>query len=179
MQCANKYSSPLGNILIAADDSGVIGLWFEGQKNFADKLEPTHSLKKTPILLQAAEWLDIYFSGKNPDFTPPLNIIGRNFQKRVWNLLLKVPYGQTTTYGAIAKDLEIKTARPVGVALAHNPISLIIPCHRVIGSDGSLMGYSGGIEKKRWLLETEQLGLKKASRLSRGVRSKQITSNQK
>ncbi len=156
MQYTNKYESPLGNILLAADDEGLTGLWFEGQKYFAEKLEPVHSLEKTPILSQAAEWLDIYFSGKNPDFTPPLHIMGRNFQRRAWNLLLKIPYGQTTTYGALAKDLEIKTARPVGVALAHNPILIIIPCHRVIGSDGSLTGYSAGIFRKEKLLALEK-----------------------
>ena len=142
-------------MLIAADEEGLTGLWFEGQKYFALNLEPIHSLRKTPILSQAAEWLDIYFSGKNPDFTPPIHMIGRNFQRRVWTLLLKIPYGQTTTYGKLAQALGIKTARPVGVALAHNPILIVVPCHRVIGADGSFTGYSASIYRKEKLLSME------------------------
>lgn len=156
MQYTQKYKSPLGNILLAADEQGLTGLWFEGQKHFAEKLDEENQRKKTPILEQAIHWLDVYFSGKNPDFTPPLHMLGRNFQQRVWNLLLKIPYGQTKTYGEIAHALEIKTARPVGVAVAHNGISIIIPCHRVIGADGSLTGYSAGIDVKEKLLALEK-----------------------
>ena len=117
--------------------------------------------EETPILAQTRRWLNLYFSGSVPDFTPPLHPIGSDFRQEVWALLLQIPYGQTTTYGALAKQLaEINggkhvSAQAVGGAVGHNPVSIIVPCHRVVGSDGSLTGYAGGIEKKIRLLTLE------------------------
>ena len=157
------YSSELGDILLAADEIGLTGLWFFGQSYFADTL-PTE--QTTPIVTQAREWLDEYFSGKEPDFTPTLHPIGSPFRQAVWKLLLQIPYGQTTTYGEIARQLEKLQNRPhmsaqaVGGAVGHNGISIIIPCHRVVGTKGSLTGYAGGLDKKMALLELEHANRK-------------------
>lgn len=162
MQYISKYDSPFGEILIAADDKGLTGLWFIGQKYFADTLEDENEEKETPVLSDAAHWLDIYFSGEEPDFTPSLNPHGTDFRMAVWRALLEIPYGQTTTYGMLAKKtasrlgLDSMSAQAVGGAVGHNPISIIIPCHRVLGSDGSLTGYAGGIDRKKALLTLEQ-----------------------
>ena len=156
------YDSPLGRILIAADEIGLIGLWFEGQKYYADHLSPEHLEKETAILNEAVRWLDIYFNGKEPSFMPPLHPIGSPFQQKVWEILLKVPYGKTITYGDISKELaknrglERMSEQAVGGAVGHNKISIIIPCHRVVGTNGCLTGYAAGIEKKIKLLESEK-----------------------
>ena len=99
------YESPLGGVLLAADEVGLTGLWFDGEKYFADTLDPEHKAQETPILREAKRWLDVYFRGQEPDFTPPLHPIGSPFRQEVWALLLQIPYGQTTTYGALAKQL--------------------------------------------------------------------------
>ena len=156
------YESPLGGVLLAADEIGLTGLWFDGQKNFARGLPADRVERETPALLEAKRWLDIYFSGKEPDFTPPLHPIGSAFRQSVWEILLQIPYGKTTTYGEIARQLSEKMglsrmcAQAVGGAVGHNEISIIIPCHRVVGTNGSLTGYAGGIDKKGKLLELEQ-----------------------
>lgn len=161
MQYIDHYHSPLGDMLLAADDAGLTGLWFQGQKYFARTLEQPHKEKKLPVFAEAKRWLDIYFSGKEPDFTVPLHPLGTEFQKQVWDILRTIPYGQTMSYGEIAeriaaeRGLSRMSAQAVGNAVGHNPVSLIIPCHRVVGSDGSLTGYAGGTEKKRKLLELE------------------------
>lgn len=155
------YDSPLGGILLAADESGLTGLWFDGQKYFANGLSHDQIKKSSPILSDTIRWLDIYFSGKEPDFIPPLHLIGSDFQISVWNILLQIPYGQTTTYGEIAhrlaqqRNLSEMSAQAVGGAVGHNKISVIIPCHRVVGANGSLTGYAGGIDKKIKLLTLE------------------------
>lgn len=160
------YSSELGDILLAADEIGLTGLWFFGQSYFADTLPAEQVAQETPILAQAREWLDEYFSGKEPDFTPTLHPIGSPFRQAVWKLLLQIPYGQTTTYGEIARQLEKLQNRPhmsaqaVGGAVGHNGISIIIPCHRVVGTKGSLTGYAGGLDKKMALLELEHANRK-------------------
>ena len=162
MEYTNEYVSPLGKILLASDGHAQTGLWFEGQKYFAAKLERDHEEKDLPVFAQVAEWLALYFNGKNPAFTPPLTLKGTPFQKEVWEAMLAIPFGQTTTYAKIAAEIARRrglasmSAQAVGSAVAHNPISLIIPCHRVVGSDGSLTGYAGGIEKKEWLLAMER-----------------------
>ena len=162
MQYTSHYTSPIGDILLAADDIGLTGLWFEGQKYYAYKLEVQHKEKELPVLKETKKWLDIYFSGKNPDFTPPIHMIGSDFQTMVWKLLLKIPYGKTVTYGEIAhkvaeeRGLPHMSSQSVGGAVGHNEISVIIPCHRVVGSNGSLTGYAGGIDKKIKLLTLEK-----------------------
>ena len=161
MTYIQHYDSPLGGILLAADEVGLTGLWFEGQKYFARDLSDERIEQETPALTEAKRWLDIYFTGKAPDFTPPLHPIGSAFRRSVWEILLQIPYGQTATYGEIARQLAKKqglarvSAQAVGGAVGHNEISIIIPCHRVVGANGSLTGYAGGIEKKGKLLELE------------------------
>ena len=156
-----KYKSPLGHILLAADEVGITGLWFEGQKYFGNTLPDKHIPQETEILTEAKKWLDVYFSGEEPKFTPPLHPKGSTFRQAVWQILLQIPYGQTITYGEIARKMaEMKnvsrmSAQAVGGAVGHNEISIIIPCHRVIGTNGSLTGYAGGIDKKLSLLEME------------------------
>ena len=162
MQYTNKYQSPLGDILLAADDVGLTGLWFEGQKYFALYLDKEHKEKELPVFVKAKEWLDIYFSGKEPNFKLPLHFIGTPFQKEVWEILSSIPYGKTIPYGEIAKQLAKKrnikqmSAQAVGGAVSHNEISIIVPCHRVVGANGSLSGYAGGIDKKIALLKLEK-----------------------
>ena len=156
------YKSPLGTILLAANEIGLTGLWFEGQKYFARTLPKEHISMETSVLVEAKRWLDIYFAGKEPDFTPPLQPAGSAFRQAVWQILLQIPYGQTMTYGEIARRMaEIRkvphmSAQAVGGAVGHNEVSIIIPCHRVVGTGGSLTGYAGGIEKKVALLELER-----------------------
>ena len=155
------YSSMLGNILLAADEIGLTGLWFEGQKYFANTFPEERISQETPILTEAKKWLDVYFSGKEPEFMPPLHPTGSAFRQAVWQTLLQIPYGQTMTYGEIArritkgKNLSHMSAQAVGGAVGHNEISIIVPCHRVVGTNGSLTGYAAGIEKKISLLQLE------------------------
>ena len=166
MQYTSRYASPLGSILLAADDIGLVGLWFEGQKYFAHGLAKTHEEKELPLFAKVKRWLDVYFSGQAPQFPVPLHFIGTAFQKEVWELLCTIPYGQTTTYGAIAKQLAAKgglpqmSAQAVGGSVGHNKISIIVPCHRVVGKNGSLTGYAGGIDKKTALLRLEQADMR-------------------
>lgn len=161
MQYIHDYQSPLGRMLLAADDAGLTGLWFEGQKYYGDHLAPDCQEKETQVLIQTKEWLACYFSGREPDFMPPLHMTGTPFQLTVWAILQKIPYGQTRTYGEIAREIGMQrgvsgmAAQAVGNAVGHNRISVIVPCHRVLGSNGSLTGYAGGIDKKRKLLILE------------------------
>lgn len=165
MQYISHYQSPLGDILLAADDVGLTGVWFEGQKYFAYNLDKEQEEKETPALETAKRWLDVYFTGKKPDFAVPLHFVGTDFQKEVWALLCAIPYGQVTTYGEIAGQLAAKrglphmSAQAVGNAVGHNKISIIVPCHRVVGAKVSLTGYAGGVEKKRVLLTLEGVKL--------------------
>lgn len=161
MQYISHYQSPLGEILLAADDTGLTGLWFEGQKYFALHLDKEHEKREIPLFADVKHWLDLYFSGKNPNFPVPLHLVGTEFQKEVWDILCTIPYGSTTTYGEIARQIAKKrglnhmSAQAVGGAIGHNRVSIIVPCHRVLGTDGSLTGYAGGIEKKISLLMLE------------------------
>ncbi len=158
------YHSPLGRITLAGDKdkNALTGLWFDGQKYFGSTLTKDFTQKKLPVFEQTAQWLDIYFKGKEPDFTPPFLMKTTDFRKMVWEILLTIPFGKTMTYGQIAdkiakqKELPKMSAQAVGGAVGHNAISLIIPCHRVIGTNGSLTGYAGGIEKKLQLLTMEK-----------------------
>ena len=166
MTYTHHYDSPLGAILLSADELGLTGLWFDGEKYFADNLPTEHTDGETPILSEAMRWLDIYFTGREPDFTPPLHPIGSAFRQAVWDMLLRIPYGQTVTYGELSRQLAKKrglermSAQAVGGAVGHNEISIIIPCHRVVGANGSLTGYAGGIDKKFRLLELEQADMR-------------------
>ena len=161
MEYTHHYDSPLGSITLASSGEALTGLWFDGQKYFEDCLADEHEEKALPVFEQTDRWLDIYFSGRAPDFTPPLNMKATEFRKAVWKIMLSIPFGQTMTYGEIAarlakqKGIEKMSAQAVGGAVGHNSISLIIPCHRVVGTNGSLTGYAGGIDKKVKLLEME------------------------
>ena len=139
------YDSPLGKMLLACDDEGLTRLQFA----------PSERLPKLSATLSVKRWLDVYFAGNIPDFTPSLALKGTDFQLRVWECLRRIPYGHTTTYKAIAQELSCRAAQAVGQAVAHNPIAVIIPCHRVIAADGSLTGYAGGIDRKAALLKLE------------------------
>ena len=156
-----KYKSPLGEILLAADEIGLTGLWFEGQKYFANTLPDERISQETEILSEAKKWLDIYFSGEKPTFTLPLHPAGSTFRQAVWQILSEIPYGQTITYGEIASKIAERenishlSAQAVGGAVGHNEISINIPCHRVVGTNGSLTGYAGGIDRKISLLKLE------------------------
>ena len=161
------YKSPLGDILLAADDMGLTGLWFEGEKYYARHLAREHEMRRTAVHEQTAAWLDVYFSGREPDFMPPLHLIGSPFRLAVWEILLRIPYGSVITYGEISqmiagqRGLARMSAQAVGGAVGHNEISIIVPCHRVVGTNGSLTGYAGGISKKVKLLTLEKADMTK------------------
>ena len=156
-----KYISPIGIITLSSNGTALTGLWFDGQKYFAQTLSEPCEENLLPVFEDTIKWLDIYFSGEIPDFTPELYVHSTPFRKAVYDILLTIPYGQTMTYGEIAEILAQQTgkkkmsAQAVGGAVGHNPISIIIPCHRVVGADGRLTGYAGGIDRKRFLLELE------------------------
>jgi methylated-DNA-[protein]-cysteine S-methyltransferase len=148
-------------LTLASDGTAITGLWIEGQKYFAATLAPDAiEQANLPVFIQTKAWLDAYFTGGALPMLPPLAPAGTEFRKMVWSLLLEIPYGQTTTYGELAQTLlklgQQASARAVGGAVGHNPISILIPCHRVIGADGSLTGYAGGVDIKRKLLKLER-----------------------
>ena len=162
MDFTHHYSSPLGGITMASDGEALTGLWFDGQKYYAAALSGDCTECSLPVFTEADRWLDLYFSGRIPDFTPALNPQTTEFRSAVWKILLTIPYGRTVSYGWIAEMLAQQTQKPrisaraVGGAVAHNAVSLIIPCHRVVGSDGSLTGYAAGTCRKKYLLEMEK-----------------------
>ncbi len=158
-----EYSSPIGKLYLTADSRGLTGVWYEGQtgvRRMSDHSDATEHIS------EAVRWLDVYFSGGIPDFTPKLNLSGTEFQRSVWNILSTVPYGKTVTYGDIARmiasDRGIKrmSAQAVGGAVGSNPVSVILPCHRVLGKDGRLTGYNGGLHIKKALLDIENIHYK-------------------
>jgi len=156
--------SPLGSILLSSNGEHLTGLWFEGQTYFAATIlhEDVTQDSSRPIFRQVEEWLRIYFSGKEPHFTPALSPKGSNFRQLVWKVLLSIPYGETLSYSDISNQLLTRekhrtSPRAVGGAVGHNPISLIIPCHRVIGKNGDLTGFAGGLERKIHLLNLENI----------------------
>ncbi len=158
-----KYKSLIGDILLAADEIGLTGLWFEGQKYFANTLPEDYVPQETKILTEAKKWLDIYFSGEKPTFTPPLHPAGSTFRQAVWQILSEIPYGQTITYGEIAskiaerENISHMSAQAVGGAVGHTEISIIIPCHRVLGKKCEITGFGGGLPAKRFLLKLENI----------------------
>ena len=151
-----KIPSPIGLLTVSSDGTSITGLWIEGQKYFAATLGNNTIENELPLFSKLRKWLDCYFEGNNPELTLPLLPVGSEFRKSVWKILCEIPYGKTITYGDIAKQLG-KPARAVGGAVGHNPISILIPCHRVIGANGNLTGYAGGIDKKIELLRLEKV----------------------
>ena len=158
------YKSPVGNILLVSDENNLKGAWIEGQKYYLGKIkeEDTRSRVNIEILKETKNWLDRYFKKEKPRISElSIEPEGNEFRQNVWKLLCEIPYGKTTTYGEIAKKVakmmnkKSMSAQAVGGAVGHNPISIIIPCHRVIGKDGSLTGYAGGIDTKIKLLNIE------------------------
>lgn len=163
------FSSAMGKIVMASDGTNLIGLWFNKQKYFAETLTELPVEQPLPVFDQTVQWLKLYFQGERPDFLPPISVSGSPFRLKVWNFLAQIPYGTLTTYGKIAKKIASEpngknvSAQAVGGAVAHNPVSILIPCHRVIGSNGNLTGYAGGIEKKLELLKLEGIDTSKLS----------------
>ena len=160
-----RYRSPLGGMTMAGSGEALTGLWFDGQKYFGSGLPERSPERETPVFVQTVRWLDQSFGGLIPEDAPPLCLNGTPFQRAVWRRLLGIPYGRTVTYGelarAVAADLKLPrmSAQAVGGAVGRNPVSLIVPCHRVVGRDGRLTGYAAGIERKIWLLEREGVAL--------------------
>lgn len=164
MLYSQKYNSPIGDLKIVSDKKNIVGLWIKGQKYFESTIYGEEiSSQPLPILEMAKQWLNQYFSGEKPlPKELSLKPKGSEFRKLVWEILCKIPYGEVTTYGEIAKEVaqilqkDKMSAQAVGGAVGHNPISIIIPCHRVIGASGDLIGYAGGIELKKKLLDFEK-----------------------
>ena len=177
MVYTSHYDSPIGTLLLAERDGKLAGVWMEGQKYFLGSLrEETQEWESSPVLRQASLWLDRYFAGKRPAISElPLTPIGSEFRKEVWQVLCEIPYGETTTYGEISQKiaarrrLERMSAQAVGGAVGHNPISIIVPCHRVVGSNGSLTGYAGGLQKKIRLLTHEGVDMGRLFAPKRGT----------
>ncbi|MBO5998374.1 MAG: methylated-DNA--[protein]-cysteine S-methyltransferase [Lachnospiraceae bacterium] len=161
MEYTYHYASPLGGLTLESDGQALTGLWFEGPE-YAGPPAGGKEDNVLPVFTETVRWLDIYFSGKEPDFTPPLSMRTTPFRQAVWEIMLTIPYGQTMSYGEIARRIAERrgiprmAAQAVGGAVGHNAISIIIPCHRVIGADGDLTGYGGGLDKKIKLLELEK-----------------------
>lgn len=157
----DSCDSPLGKITMISDGTSIKGLWIEGQRYIGDVPDPVPGPEELPVFSMTRRWLDCYFSGGQPGFLPPLAPEGSAFRRRVWEILLEIPYGEVRTYGDIAAQIAKESgmagmsAQAVGGAVGHNPISILIPCHRVVGKDGSLVGYDGGLDKKVFLLGLE------------------------
>lgn len=158
-----NYNSPLGSILLVAKENQLIGLYIENQKYYFNPKEEAKENNHLEIFLRAKKWLDRYFNGEQPAIEElDLNPIGSDFRLSVWKHLCKIPYGSVTTYKKIAEEIAKEkginkmSARAIGNAVGHNPISIIIPCHRVVGTGGNLTGYAGGLEKKKYLLKLEE-----------------------
>ncbi|MCI9264663.1 MAG: methylated-DNA--[protein]-cysteine S-methyltransferase [Oscillospiraceae bacterium] len=178
MAYIHSCPSPLGSITLSSDGEALTGLWFEGQTHFGSTLSGGEEDKPLPLFDRTEEWLKDYFSGRDPGAAPPLAPKGTPFQRAVWQLLLDIPYGDTVTYGRLSQRLAERMGRKsmspqaVGGAVGRNPISILIPCHRVVGSGGSLTGYAGGLERKILLLKREGVPLTQEGRVDqRGRRS--------
>ena len=161
MERIHHYDSPLGGITLSCAGGALTGLWFDGQKHFGSTMSAEAEEGHADVFDDADKWLNVYFSGRQPDFLPQIRLIGTDYQKAVWQILLTIPYGKTFTYGQVARMAAESmgntgfSARAAGNAVARNPISLLVPCHRVIGADGSLTGYAGGKDRKKMLLDME------------------------
>ena len=168
MQYTYKYFSPLGDMILASDGKALTGAWFlERQRFYGENMYSESIEKDLPIFHHTREWLDCYFSGTDPSFLPKIRFIGSPFRISVWKILLQIPYGEVITYNDIAKEMSRQrgirkmSAQAVGGAVGHNPISIIVPCHRVVGTNGSLTGYGGGIDRKVKLLTLEDVNFDK------------------
>jgi len=171
MYYATTYPSPVGRITLACDGTSLVGLWLEGQKYHGDTISEAMTEKDDmPVFDAAKRWLDKYFAGQKPTIAElPLAPIGSAFRQSVWAILCEIPYGEVITYGEIAKRLGCRSSQAIGGAVGHNPISIIIPCHRVVGSNGSLTGYAGGVQTKTKLLELEGVDMAKLFMPKRGT----------
>ena len=158
-----QYDSPLGGLTMASDGQSLVGLSFDRQGPDIVASDGQREMRRLPVFDETCRWLDVYFDGREPDFTPPLALHATPFRQAVWEILLTIPFGKTMTYGEIAsriarqQGLQRMSAQAVGGAVGHNPFAIIVPCHRVLGADGSLTGYASGLEKKQWLLRHEQI----------------------
>lgn len=160
MDYISVYDSPIGKIVLSSDGKCLTGLWFENQKYFGSTLIGEQKEEELEIFIETKRWLDIYFSGKEPDFYPCLKLKGTQFRNQVWSILQQIPYGEVITYGDISKILGKRmSAQAVGQAVGHNPISILVPCHRVVGQNKKVTGYAGGIDKKLYLLKLEGLDI--------------------
>lgn len=161
MQHIQTYESPLGELTFVSDGTALLGVWYEKQEPLEHLLQSPYETCNLPVFDETRRWFDLYFDGREPDFTPPLHPVGTDFRQQVWNDLLLIPYGETTTYGALAQQMVHRlsksrmSAQAIGGAVGHNPLSIIVPCHRVVGADGTLTGYAGGIWRKEYLLNLE------------------------
>ncbi len=161
----STYLSPLGEMVMTAEDGFLTGLWFVGQKHYDAPLLDACEERDLPIFVETHRWLDTYFAGERPSTRPALRLKGTPFRRDVWNILLSIPYGHTMTYKDIAtliaegRGMASMSAQAVGGAVGHNPVSIIVPCHRVLGTDGTLTGYAGGTERKARLLALEGICL--------------------
>lgn len=173
----DTYHSPVGTLTVASDEKNIVGLWLDGQRYYMDILEgKEYQEKETDAIRLAKNWLDRYFNGEKPEINElPIEFIGSDFRIQVWKMLAEIPYGKVITYGDIAKQIAAQkgipqmSAQAVGGAVGRNPISIIIPCHRVVGADGSLTGYSGGVKMKTKLLEIEGVDMSKLYIPARGT----------
>lgn len=162
MEYFDTYDSPPGEITLCCDGVHLTAVFFTGQKYGEQYLSPSAVQSSFPVLEETKAWLGQYFHGNIPDRLPPIKLNGTPFQKCVWDLLLEIPYGETTTYGTLARKVAQKlgkdrmSAQAVGSAVGRNPVSILVPCHRVMGADGSLTGYAGGVDKKEYLLKLEK-----------------------
>ena len=167
MEYRTTYLSPLGELTLASDGAALSGLWLAGQKHFGGKCTEWKANDRLPVFMRPKEWLDAYFAGEKP---VPAKVTlapqGTAFQQTVWRRLLTIPYGETISYGQLAADIGCASARAVGSAVGRNPVSIMIPCHRVVGADGRLTGYAGGMDRKKWLLAHEKRS-KRREELSR------------
>ena len=157
----SSVESPLGTLTLASDGDYLTGLWMEGQKHFGASFQ-LEACSDLQIFEEAKRWLESYFMGCQPSLTFPLRLIGTDFQRAVWQQLQRIPYGSITTYGELAQslNLSVKSSRAVGMAVGRNPISIIVPCHRVIGANGLLTGFAAGLDRKRFLLQLEKFQMK-------------------
>lgn len=174
MDYIDIYESPLGTITLASDGEALVGLWFDKQKYDKATLAENELRPDVSVLAETRAWLDVYFGGKDPGPIPPVKPRGTEFRQRVWKQLAEIPYGTLTTYGEIARRIAEETgsrasARAVGGGVGHNPISIILPCHRVVGASGSLTGFGGGMPRKIALLELEGVDLSKLTVPTKGT----------